>query len=57
MKASNLGIVFGPCLLRSLESEQNPLIAFADNSQQIKVIEILIDRYHEIFEGALTVRG
>jgi len=46
MKASNLSIIFGPNLLRSKESEANPLVALADNSQQSKVVEILIDHLH-----------
>jgi len=57
MKASNLSIIFGPNLLRSKESEANPLVALADNSQQSKVVEILIDQVDEIFTQAMSFRG
>jgi len=56
MKAMNLGIIFGPSLLKSRNSEADPLVALAENSQQNKVVDLLISRCDEIFEGAFAMR-
>ena len=45
MTADNLAVVFAPTLMRS----NNELCAFADLSQQRKLVEFLILNYHEIF--------
>ena len=45
MTADNLAVVFAPTLMRS----NNELSAFADLSQQRKLVEFLILNYHEIF--------
>jgi len=45
MTADNLAVVFAPTLMRS----NNELCAFADLSQQRKLVEFLVLNYHEIF--------
>jgi len=45
MTADNLAVVFAPTLMRS----NNEMFAFADLSQQRKLVEFLIINYHEIF--------
>jgi len=57
MKASNLGIIFGPSLLRSKKSEEDPMVALADNSVQSKAVEQMIQNFEEIFELATQIFG
>jgi len=45
MTADNLAVVFAPTLMRS----ENEMLAFADLSQQRKMVEFLIINYHDIF--------
>ncbi|CAL1545224.1 unnamed protein product [Lymnaea stagnalis] len=48
MSASNLGIVFGPTLLRPLEGSAS-LASLVDTPHQTRAIELLITYAHEIF--------
>ncbi|XP_065882787.1 N-chimaerin-like isoform X2 [Dysidea avara] len=45
MTADNLAVIFAPTLMRS----ENDMFAFADLSQQRKLVEFLIINYHDIF--------
>ena len=45
MTADNLAVVFAPTLMKSIDEQ----CAFADLSQQRKLVEFLILNYHEIF--------
>ncbi|TDH03018.1 hypothetical protein EPR50_G00158860 [Perca flavescens] len=49
MSASNLGIVFGPTLLRPLVSTDMPMIALLETSYQAVLVEFLITHHDKIF--------
>nr|XP_046270665.1 GEM-interacting protein isoform X2 [Scatophagus argus] len=49
MSPSNLGIVFGPTLLRPLVSMDMPMIALLENSYQALLVEFLITHYDKVF--------
>ncbi|XP_061568180.1 GEM-interacting protein isoform X2 [Cololabis saira] len=49
MSPSNLGIVFGPTLLRPLVSTDTSMIALLETSYQAVLIQFLIKHYNEIF--------
>ncbi|XP_074553518.1 GEM-interacting protein isoform X2 [Halichoeres trimaculatus] len=49
MSPSNLGIVFGPTLLRPLVSTDTSMIALLETSYQAVLVEFLIAHYDEIF--------
>lgn len=53
MPANNLGIVFGPTLLRANESIAS-LSTLVDTVHQNRVIELLIINYNELFGGNLV---
>ncbi|XP_043955580.1 GEM-interacting protein isoform X2 [Gambusia affinis] len=50
MSPSNLGIVFGPTLLRPLVSTDMSMIALLETSYQAMLVEFLITHYDRIFE-------
>uniref|UniRef100_A0A671XWW9 GEM interacting protein n=1 Tax=Sparus aurata TaxID=8175 RepID=A0A671XWW9_SPAAU len=49
MSPSNLGIVFGPTLLRPLVSTDMPMIALLETSYQAVLVEFLITHHDKIF--------
>ncbi|XP_035511440.1 GEM-interacting protein [Morone saxatilis] len=49
MSPSNLGIVFGPTLLRPLVSSDMPMIALLETSYQAVLIEFLITHHDKVF--------
>lgn len=49
MSPSNLGIVFGPTLLRPLVSTDVSMIALIENSYQALLVQFLIAHYDKIF--------
>ncbi|XP_066530396.1 GEM-interacting protein isoform X2 [Hoplias malabaricus] len=49
MSAGNLGIVFGPTLLRPLVSGDVSMIALLESSYQALLVEFLISNYEQIF--------
>ncbi|XP_032394433.1 GEM-interacting protein isoform X2 [Etheostoma spectabile] len=49
MSASNLGIVFGPTLLRPLVSTDMPMIALLETSYQAVLVEFLITHHDKVF--------
>lgn len=49
MSPSNLGIVFGPTLLRPLVSADMSLMALLETSYQAALVEFLIIHHHRIF--------
>lgn len=55
MSPSNLGIVFGPTLLRPLVSADMSMIAILETSYQSMLIEFLITHYDKIFGPKRTL--
>uniref|UniRef100_A0A3P9LMA8 GEM interacting protein n=1 Tax=Oryzias latipes TaxID=8090 RepID=A0A3P9LMA8_ORYLA len=55
MSPSNLGIVFGPTLLRPLVSADMSMIAILETSYQSMLIEFLITHYNTIFGQKRTL--
>ncbi len=49
MSACNLGIVFGPTLLRPLVSTDMPMIALLETSYQAVLVEFLITHHDKVF--------
>lgn len=49
MSPSNLGIVFGPTLLRPLVSTDMSMIALLETSYQAALVEFLITHHDEVF--------
>lgn len=49
MSPSNLGIVFGPTLLRPLVSTDMPMIALLESSYQAVLVEFLITHHDKVF--------
>lgn len=49
MSPSNLGIVFGPTLLRPLVSTDIPMIALLETSYQAALVEFLITHHDRVF--------
>ncbi|XP_068434452.1 GEM-interacting protein [Clinocottus analis] len=49
MSPSNLGIVFGPTLLRPLVSTDMPMIALLETSYQAVLVEFLIKHHDKVF--------
>ncbi|XP_036945486.1 GEM-interacting protein isoform X3 [Acanthopagrus latus] len=49
MSPSNLGIVFGPTLLRPLVSTDMPMIALLETSYQAVLVEFLITHHEKVF--------
>lgn len=49
MSPSNLGIVFGPTLLRPLLSTDMPMIALLETSYQAVLVEFLITHHDKVF--------
>lgn len=54
MPSSNLGIVFGPTLLRTSEGEAS-LSSLVDTVHQTRVVDLLITYAHQVFGSPLTV--
>ncbi|KAI3359725.1 hypothetical protein L3Q82_014094 [Scortum barcoo] len=49
MSACNLGIVFGPTLLRPLVTTDMPMIALLETSYQAALVEFLITHHNKVF--------
>lgn len=49
MSPSNLGIVFGPTLLRPLVSMDMPMIALLESAYQAVLVEFLITHHDKVF--------
>lgn len=49
MSPSNLGIVFGPTLLRPLVSTDMPMVALLETNYQAMLVEFLITYHDKIF--------
>ncbi|KAG7249796.1 hypothetical protein CRUP_009876, partial [Coryphaenoides rupestris] len=56
MSSGNLGIVFGPTLLRPLESLDMSMEAVVESSYQALLVEFLITQYDRVF-GPRTLRA
>ncbi|XP_056426664.1 GEM-interacting protein isoform X2 [Hyla sarda] len=49
MSANNLGIIFGPTLIRPAPEQDKPMTCLLDSGNQAQAVEFLINNYEKIF--------